>query len=257
MRKLWIRWVALAVFVVLLGALFIRLGEWQLHRLEWRRESNAQVTSHQQLPVKPWTEVFTGQPITDADQWQRVTVTGRYDAQHQLIARYKKQGGVDGVDVITPLVTADGRTVLVDRGFIEVEPNSPVSVAPAPPSGQVTVVGYVRRSERGKPRQVTPVEGTVRLVNAPAIGSTLGLKLEDGYVQLISSDPQQPGTLTPVPTPELTEGPHLSYAVQWFLFTVIAAGGAVVLVRSDLKERRKRAERAARKAQQAAESEEG
>lgn len=247
MRTLWIRWVALAVFVAILGAVFVRLGEWQIHRLEQRRQANARITSYQQLPVRPWDQVFTA-PITDAQQWQRVEVTGSYDAAHLLAVRYRNVNEAAGLEVITPLTTADGRTVLIDRGFLPRPKNTPDATMPAPPAGTVTVIGYVRRSENGKPNAITPVENTVRLINAPAIGAWLGRDLPDGYIQMISSTPADAAELQMVPPPVLDEGPHLSYAVQWFIFTAIAAGGAVILVRGDLRDRRKKQAREARAA---------
>ena len=132
--------------------------------------------------------------------------------------------------------------VLVDRGFTTRDEGTVVE-AMAPPAGVVTVEGFVRRNERGKANAIVPVQGSVRLINAPTIAEVIGVPLADGYIQQISSDP--PTTdLTPVGLPDTDEGPHLSYAVQWFLFTAVAVIGAVLLVRADLRERRLRRERA-------------
>lgn len=236
---MWVRWVVLGVFVALVGAVFVRLGEWQLHRLDQRRETNARIVKHQGEPVRAFDEVFT-RAITDDDQWQRVSVTGTYDAEHSLRVRYRNVNDTPGMEVVTPLVTQSGRTVLIDRGFVPKPSDRPEADLPTTPSGTVTVVGYVRRSEIGKSTATKPVEGNVRLINAPAIGRELGLDLADGYLQQISATPADARELTPVPVPQLDEGPHFSYAVQWFLFTVIAVGGAALLVRGDLKDRRKR-----------------
>lgn len=246
MKKLWIRWIALIIGVAILGAVFIRLGEWQLHRLEQRRERNATAVAHENQPVKPWDQVFTT-PITEADQWQRVTVTGTLDTSKQLEVRYRNVSGTQGSEWVIPLTTSDGRSVLVNRGLSPRQEGSIVKPAD-PPSGPVTVIGYVRRSEVGKTTATRPVEGSVRLINAPEIAKTTGLDLPDGYIQLISSTPDIAQGLTPVGPPALDEGPHLSYAVQWFLFTAIAAIGVIILIRADLKDRRKRRERAARPA---------
>ncbi|MEL4504050.1 SURF1 family protein [Luteococcus sp. H138] len=251
MKKLWLRWIALVVFVVLLGALFIRLGEWQMHRLDWRRGNNARIVAYQQQPVKPYREVFT-HPITDNDQWQRVTATGTFDAKNQIQAMYRNQDKQAGSEVITPLRTTEGDWLLVDRGFIPREQGGKeVAVLPAPPVGTVTVTGYVRRSEHGKDVAITPQDKMVRLVNAPKIGEALNREVLDGYVGLTEITPAQSGNLKPMTTPELTEGPHLSYAIQWFCFTAIAVAGAGVLIRADLRDRKKAQTRKERKAQAA------
>lgn len=251
-RKMWFRWALLTVFVVALAVTFINLGQWQLNRLDERRDSNAIVVEHEAAPVRPYGE-FMNRVITDDDQWQRVTVSGTFDPDHQLIARYRSHAGDTGYEIVTPLAADDGRTVLVDRGFGARLPGKDFpSVAPAPPAGKVTVTGYVRRDERGNANALTPAEGTVRLINSEAISAWLGRPLVNGYIGQITVEPQQTEGLTPVHPPELTEGPHLSYAMQWFTFTIIAGVGLVVLIRNDIRDRKKAEARAARRAAAAA-----
>ena len=60
-----------------------------------------------------------------------------------------------------------------------------------------------------------------------------------GYITVIESDPAEAEVLVPVAPPALDEGPHLSYALQWFAFTVIGVIGIGVLVRADLRDRKK------------------
>lgn len=239
MSRPWKRWVSLILFGAVLAVAFVNLGQWQLHRLEERRHRNATIVANQARPPADFSAVF-GRPITEDDQWQRVTVRGTFDAAHQYQVRYRYDGGAPGFEVVTPLRATDGQTVLVDRGFIDVPSGHTIPDAlPAPPAGEVNVVGFVRRSEVGKPAAIDPVNNQVRLVNAGAIGRTLPYPVVDGYVSLTESVPPQDGGFRPVALPELTEGPHLSYAVQWFLFTVIGVVGMVVLIRGDIRERRK------------------
>lgn len=253
MKKLWLRWLALVVFVLVLGAVFIRLGEWQLHRLEWRRETNARITAYANQPAKPYSEVFN-RPITDAEQWQKVTASGTFDGQHQFLAMYRDRAKASGVEVITPLKTDQGEWLLVDRGFVERAKGANENIdIPAAPTGRVTVEGYVRRSERGKPVQVTPVNQRMRLINSSELGKQLPYPVVDGYLGATSVDPPQDAELLPMQTPELTEGPHLSYAVQWFCFTAIAAIGCFVLIRADLRDRKKEKAKAERLAAEATE----
>lgn len=249
-RKLWLRWIVMALFVAILAAVMVRLGEWQLHRLSGRREANAIIHAHENEPVVDWATVFTaGKIINGDDQWIRVRVTGHYQASDQLQIRYRKVGDQQGSEIVTPLLTDDGRTVLIDRGLIPRDDNGTdpdVSDIPSPPSARVTVTGYVRGNENGKATAVVPVEGRARLINSDAIGRSQGRSYVNGYIMLAGSDPAQSARITPVPLPELDEGPHLSYAIQWFCFTVIAVGGLFILVRGDIRDRRKRGALAAR-----------
>ena len=238
-RRLWLRWLGLLVFVVVLGGIFMRLGEWQLHRLEARKESNAVVIAHENNPVIPLSQRGYA-VVLDGDQWQRVTVTGTFDASHQLEVRYRSNDGATGTEVVTPLHTDDGKTVLVDRGFIvRGAGEAPPTSLPAPPAGTVTVMGHLRRSENGSADAITPALGAVRLINAPAIGAWLGTDVFNGYIGLLQVTPAQEGAFLPVATPTLDDGPHFWYAVQWYMFTGIALTGLVVFIRGDIVDRRK------------------
>ncbi|AXE38429.1 SURF1 family protein [Acidipropionibacterium virtanenii] len=251
MRKLWLRWIGLALFVVVLSLVMIRLGEWQIHRLDGRREANATIRAHRAQPVLDWTAVMRpGTAISGEDQWKRVRVSGSYDAGHQVQVRYRKVGDQQGSEILTPLRATDGRTVLVDRGFIGRKDDGTdpdIADIPNPPSGRVTVIGYVKGNENGKDTAVVPVDGRARLINSDSFARTAGTTYVNGYIVLVNSTPTQSGRLAPVPFPELDEGPHLSYAVQWFCFTAIAVGGLFILIRGDIKDRRKRRERAERR----------
>ncbi len=243
----WKRWVALLVLVVCLVIAFVNLGQWQLRRLDERRGDNAVVVAHEDAPVRPYEQVFD-HTITDDDQWQRVTITGTFDAEHQLIVRYRNNGDAAGYEVVVPLRASDGRTILIDRGFIArpAGQDFPTTVAP-PPEGQVTIVGHVRRNEQGPDNATTPAASSVRLINSDAIARASGLTLVSGYIGVLEMTPAQAG-YEPIATPPLDEGPHLSYALQWFTFSLIALGGLIVFIRNDIRDRKKALARAARAA---------
>jgi len=240
-RRLWLRWALLIIFVAVLGVVFVNLGEWQLDRLAQRKERNATTIINEQKPVQPYEQVFT-RPITDADQWQRVEARGTFDAQHQFVVRYRSNGDADGYEVVTPLRTPTG-AVLVDRGFIPLQRGTQIpSVAPAPPTGEVTVVGHVRRDEKGRRAATTPVGNQMRLINSQAVAATLPYPIATGYIGLLTVQPEQQGGFQPIKLPELSEGPHFWYALQWFMFTAVAAAGIVVFIRGDLRARREERE---------------
>jgi cytochrome oxidase assembly protein ShyY1 len=241
---LWLRWALLITFVAVLGVVFVTLGEWQLDRLAQRRERNTTTIANEQKPVQPYEQVFT-RSITDADQWQRVEARGTFDAEHQFVVRYRSNGGADGYEVVTPLRTATG-AVLVDRGFIPLARGARIpSAAPSPPTGEVTVVGHVRRDEKGRRAAITPVANQMRLINSGAIAAALPYPIASGYIGLLTVQPEQQGGFQPIQLPELSEGPHFWYAVQWFMFTAVAVAGIVVFIRSDLRARREESDEAA------------
>jgi cytochrome oxidase assembly protein ShyY1 len=222
-------------FVIVIGVAFVNLGEWQLRRLDERRTGNDIVAAHEAQPPRPYRDVF-GRVITDADQWQRVIVTGTFDGAHQLQVRYRSNAGRVGSEVLTPLRTTSGDVLLVSRGLIVrttmVEPDP--SALPAPPTGQVTVIGYVRRNEIGNEVATMPAEGAVRLVDSTAIGRWMGEPVLNGYVAAISVEPGQSGDLVAIQPPELSEGPHFWYSVQWFMFLGMAVVGLFWFIRGDI-----------------------
>jgi len=243
----WKRWVALLVLVVCLVIAFVNLGQWQLRRLDERRGDNAIVVAHEDAAVRPYEAVFD-HPIVDADEWQRVSVTGTFLPEHQLVVRYRSNVGTVGYEVVVPLRATDGRTVLINRGFIKrpAGQDFPASVAP-PPTGQVSIVGHVRRNEQGRDTAITPAGGSVMLINSDAIAAASGLTLVNGSIGVLEMTPAQQG-FEPVATPPLDEGPHLSYALQWFTFSLIALVGLIVFVRNDIRDRKRALARAARAA---------
>ena len=237
MRRLWVRWTLLIVFVAVLGTVFVRLGEWQLSRLHQREQRNITTVANEQRPVRPLADVFT-RPIAEADQWQRVQASGTFDPDHQFVVRYRNNGDTNGYEVVTPLRTAAG-TVLVDRGLIPVDRGTAIpQTAPAPPPGPVSVIGHVRRNEEGRSAALTPVGGQIRLINSDALGAALPYPVLNGYLGLLNVDPPQSGGFQPIALPEISDGPHFWYAVQWFMFAGIGLAGIVVFIRGDLRDRR-------------------
>ena len=228
------RWIAMGLFAAVLATVFVMLGQWQLRRLDERRENNAVVEAHRALPVVSYDEVMTG-TIDDADQWYRVTATGTYTGE-QFQVRYRSLDGAYGSEAVAVLDTTQGESLLINRGFLVRQPGYPDGGLPAPPEGDVT--GFVRRNDRGDEGAMTPHENQIRLISSEALGTALGRDLVNGYVALLESTPSETDVLRPLGEPDLDEGPHLSYALQWFAFTLIGVVGMVVLVRADLRDRR-------------------
>lgn len=243
MKRQVLRWIGLALFVALLCAVMIRLGEWQIHRLQGRREANAIIRTHRTVQAVGWATIFRpGERLPADAMWRQVRVSGTFDVSGQVQVRYRNVGDEQGSEVLTPLRTDDGRTVLIDRGFmhrLDDGADADVSDIPAPPSGRVTITGYAKGNENGKNSAVVPVDGRARLINSESFARAHGTRYVDGYIVLLSSSPEQSPDLKPIPYPELNDGPHLSYAIQWFIFTAIAIGGLFILIRGDIRDRRK------------------
>jgi len=131
--------------------------------------------------------------------------------------------------VVVPLVTADGPALLVDRGWLATDTSTgPVDV-PAPPSGEVTVTGWVRVNATGDSTVVSAgsTDGTLstRSISSDRIGEALDREVYGGFVVLDTEDGRPAAGLEPVELPELDNGPHFFYGLQWWFFGVLAVSG--------------------------------
>lgn len=216
--------IAAVVVVVCVSA-----GLWQLRRLDEKRTLNETLLKRSALPAVEITELF---PLQDSDYFTQVEVTGEFDLSSEVVLIGRPLDGKPGNHVLTPL-HAEGFTVWVDRGWVPPRfGEGPVVEAP-PPSGVVTVTGVLLRSESGPGTpsgggrlQAVPRPDT-KLLDRNLESPSLGL-----YVMASELNPAAPAALPEFAKVSATdEGPHLSYAIQWFVFATIALVGWFVLMR--------------------------
>ena len=205
-RRLVLSWTLLVVFVVVLGIVFVNLGQWQLDRLAQRRDRNSATVANEAKPVQPFEAVFT-HPIGDADQWQRVEARGTFDAEHSSWCAIAATARIAGTRWSPRCARPPVRYWSTAASLRRIAAGRSPAVAPPPPAGEVTVIGHVRRNEQGR-RPPTPNNGQLRLINSEVIGAGLGEPLRNGYIGLISVTPTQTGEFVPVQLPEIDEGPH-------------------------------------------------
>jgi surfeit locus 1 family protein len=228
LRKMFSRNWWLTTLLVFLGtAVCTRLGIWQLDRLDQRRAFNTQVITMRAMPLLDLnTESFDS---IEKMEWRAVTFTGQYDFENQVALRNQYTGNEYGYHLLTPLLS-NGTAVLVDRGWIPADGNSaPADWRKYDEPGTVKVTGQIRLG------QTKPAFGGVADA-LPADGSPLWvwnngdierIMLQMPYPILkvyIQPNANQADTLPPIPSQpvvELTEGPHMGYAGQWFTFAAI------------------------------------
>ncbi len=228
------RWIALHVLIGVLVALMVNLGFWQLNRLDERKALNGRVTEQVSAPVADFADVVTSNVDTKKVEWRLVRLQGTYVANEMVLIVNRSQNGAAGRDVAMPIVLADGRKVLVNRGFIPLTEDIPQS-----PSGEVIVIGHLRPSQkRSGLGAIDSAEGTLaemQRIDIARIDQQTSGSLEDMYVQLVESTPAET-RLSVVPLPDITNGPHLSYAFQWFFFSAVALFGWLFVVRRKISE---------------------
>jgi len=219
------RWILFAIAVGLLALLAFRLGEWQFHRLEDRAGTNRVTERNLAADPVPVDQVLApGRPVAGEREWQRVTGTGSYAEDQTVVVRYQTREGQSGVDVVTPLLTESGPALLVDRGWL---PTDNVGTTrpevPPPPLGKVTVVGWVRADATGDSAQVE--DRSTRAVSSAEIAPTLPFPVYGGFVDLEDESPAAQSPLEKAEPPDLGEGPHFFYGLQWWFFAALAVFG--------------------------------
>lgn len=221
------KWLLPTLLVFAGTALCIRLGIWQLDRLEQRRAFNAQFESARAQPV---LDLNLEQPENIAEmEWRSVKVTGEYDFANQVAVRNQYYGSEYGYHLLTPL-SFDGQAILVDRGWIPADGNAaPSDWRKYDEDGVVKVSGQIRRGQAkpaiGGVADPLPQDGA-RLeiwnnANISRIADQMPYPALPVYIQ---PDMDADDTEPPIPSQpeiELTEGPHFGYALQWFTFAAI------------------------------------
>ena len=236
------KWIAFHVLVFGAVVLMIWLGLWQLDRLDARRDFNDVVSERIDQPPVPATELLSGLDPAAADEleWRQVTTAGTW-LPAQVVWFNRSQNGVAGDNVLTALVTDDGSTIVVNRGFVQLG-----AEIPAAPDGRFDVLGRVRVPQERRTGELTddadgPVD-EVRRIDLDQLAAQLPGGVPPVYLDLVESRPQvTPADPLPVPPPTLDEGPHLSYAIQWFIFAACVLIGWVLAVRRSLATRRRAA----------------
>ncbi|MFZ2529361.1 MAG: SURF1 family protein [Rhodococcus sp. (in: high G+C Gram-positive bacteria)] len=243
-------WLLLALVVVGFAyACFTVLAPWQLGKntsTEERNDRIAESLSQDPVPV----DDLLGEATRD-DEWRRVTATGRYLPDSDVLVRLRSVNGQPAYEVLTPFVldtgqsTGTAQTVLVNRGFVRPVRGTEVPSIDAAPTEQVTLEGRIRISEGTVPGK-EPFEDAgflqVYYIDTPQIAIATGTDLAGGYLQLSDG---QPGGFGTIPLPQLDAGPYLSYGLQWLAFGIMAPLGLGYVLWAELRERRKAKARSA------------
>ncbi len=216
------RWLVAHVVVLAIAAVCVSLGFWQLRRHDERQAFNALVTERTRAPERPLEQVLI-EHRPDELAYRRTEATGTYDPDHEVLLVGRTHRGRTGHHVLTPLETERGDTVLVDRGWIPYD--DPDRRPPALP-GTVTVRGILLPSQQA-PRfgASAPPPGPVRSVarvDLVLLDERMPHDLAPAYLLLTEQDPPSGELPLPAELPELESGPHVAYAVQWFLFAGVA-----------------------------------
>jgi len=244
------RWIFGHLLALGLVVLFVALGLWQLRRLDERQAHNAIVIERgAREPLELSAALAESAAAGEILEYLPVVVTGQFVPEHEVLLRGRSLGGQPGFNLLTPLLLEGGpggsgsaRAVLVERGWVPYDHDTVPVTDAAPPAGAVSVSGLLRApSSRPEGASASlaprdPAEGDLVqtfYVDVERLAPQMPFELVGAYLQQTSSIPSQPGELPlprPIPGPELDEGPHRGYAIQWFSFAVIGVVGYAILI---------------------------
>ncbi|MGQ0649143.1 MAG: SURF1 family protein [Gemmatimonadaceae bacterium] len=228
---------AIAFLVLALAAAFgfVRLGFWQLQRLDDRRAANAAVSGRLERPATSLEALLAD---TANARYRRVRISGIYDYDHEFVLTARTRLGAPGANLVTPLRLPNGRAaILVNRGWVYAADGMTIDGNTWREDSGGVVEGFVESFTSGPgPAFVTSVKRGVRRLEWDSIAARVPYPLAPVLVVQQLTRNVGATIVHPhrVPAPRLDEGSHRSYALQWFAFAAITLVGAGVVLRREL-----------------------
>ena len=234
------KWVLSHVLVALLLIAMISAGFWQLDRHRQRRGQNDLIEARSQLERVPFATVAppgVDSSVGEQEQYRRVEVTGVFQADDEVLIRNRTFDGAPGWWVLTPLMTDDGWAVAVNRGWIPLsyhadEPRRGTEA----PAERVTVLGWIQPSRQAEGFQrADPSAGRLSSLarpDVPRLSAQVGYEMSPVVLRVDPASMPAGVQPIPLPLPAFDSGSHLSYAVQWFIFSTTAVIGYPLVLRS-------------------------
>ena len=237
------RWFGGLAIAILAAICCVLLARWQWHRRDARVERNAIVQENWDRTPASLSSVVPEprNSLPRNRQWTPVDLTGTYLSAGTVLLRNRPLDVVPGYRVLVPLQTASG-VLYVDRGWVPIgATGAKPDVVPAPPAGQIQVLARLRPADapstksapQGQAQSVTPSEFTDDLRRTT---SSTAPVYQGAYAVLAREDPSAATQMPLFAEPELDEGPHLSYAIQWCIFAAMFLGMWIVVVRREAAE---------------------
>lgn len=216
------RWAGYLALVIAFAVACCALGTWQLNRRAEALTEVARIDANYDAEAIPVSEALPDPAAFDADErWQVVALSGAYLADEEIVVRNRPFEGSSGFQVITPFRLDDGRVFMIDRGWIAQDSAGRPSGHPPPPAGHLELEARLKAGEERIPgRTSTGIEfATIDLaelaerVGEPSYTGAYGVLVQS------AADAEEPPLAAARPIRD--EGPHLSYALQWFVFALL------------------------------------
>jgi surfeit locus 1 family protein len=223
-----IRTAAAVTIALIVAGVCVSLGRWQLERLADRRKLNTAILSRINNPIVDATRILN----PDSARFQRVTFRGTFDYDNEIVLMLRARNGSPGVNIVTPMRIAGRDTaILVNRGWVYSPDAVTVDLTKWREPVNVDDSGYVEVYSRREGNPLSPThKKAYRWLDPDALRGRFPYPLARYYVVATTPGPVET-TPARLALPRLDEGPHRSYAIQWFSFAAISIIGMLVLLR--------------------------
>ena len=223
------RILALTTTVIVVLPLSVVAARWQWNRHLERDARNAQIAAAQAAPIAAYPGPLAN-GYQDSDRYRRISAQGQFVFAEQLLVRKSVVNGSVGFNVMTPFVTDTGVRLYVIRGWTDTPPQRTATASPVPLQ-VVLRIDAVRPNGDMRPNDLPA--GEINWVDPLALAA--GKPTSPAVFDLV--EPMVPG-LVPIPDPEISSGPHVSYTFQWILIGLTAVVVYIRVMRRELQDSR-------------------
>lgn len=225
-----------SLVALLLIFLCIWAAQWQFNRGIDRQARNDAIEENTGRPAQPLAALAGD---VAAHEWQTTTITGTFDTTQQILLRNRYFEGVYGFQLLTRFESVDGKSFWVDCGWVKAGPNALTPpVIPELPTNQVAIEGRLRL-DSSLPRGAffaLPSDGSGGLISQANAQSQSQVS-EKFYIDLLRGNQPELTPAVPAELPELSDGPHMAYALQWVFFGGLVAYGRILIRRDILSDK--------------------
>ena len=219
---------SLVALALVAGCLFA--AQWQFNRGANQSATNKIIASNLNLPSLSMSDIANLDPVNN--QWRKVTLQGSFPQDKQELVRNRYYEGKFGFEVLTLFKANNGENFWVDRGWVAAGPNAatPPVVEPVA-SGNLEITARIRSENLSRQLQGSFFVTRVSSEKPESIAKLQGVEANAYYLDLLGSPDGKVKPLTEIELPELSNGPHYAYGIQWLAFALLAIIGRFLLFR--------------------------
>ena len=215
---------------LLLIAACLFAAQWQFSRGSNQSANNKIIAANLDLPSLNIQDIENLDPV--ANQWRKITLQGKFSMSNQELVRNRYYEGKFGFEVLTLFTTTNGQNFWVDRGWVAAGPNA----ATPPDVEQVTgesieITARIRSENLSRQLQGSFFVTRATSEKPESIAKLQGIDANEYYLDLLGSPDGQVRPLTEIELPELSNGPHYAYGIQWLAFALLALIGRFLIFR--------------------------